>query len=303
VFGVLIPVGPESREVDRLRDGLDSVRAFEESQDIHLVVIDDSPVPRPLPVAVDDWASVDIVRTSLWDGTAPDPYSAMVAGTLDGVRAASAHQPEFLLKVDTDALLIGPVSKKLRMILADQRVGIVGSYTHTCTGAQREWAGWKSKLLRAQLPVAMVPNRTIRPRSIKAARSARNLLTRARANGYELGQHCLGGAYAIGEGLLAREDLLDWHPWVRTGLGEDVVLGLLVAAAGLTLRGAVAPGEVFALAWQGLPLPPGEIVALGYSVVHSVRDQPFGTEAELRSYFRRRRTDHATRTPAPAQRR
>lgn len=301
MFCVLMPVGPASQDVDRLCDVLESVRAFEDSQDIHLVVIDDSARPRPLPLDADDWASLDIVRTALWNATPPDPYSAMVAGTLDGARAASAHRPDFVLKLDTDALLIGPVSKELRVAFTDHRVGIVGSYTHTCTGAQREWTGWKTKLVRAQLPVSLVPNRTIRPRSIKAARSVRDLLTRARANGYELGEHCLGGAYAIGPALLARGDLFDWRPWVGTGLSEDVVLGLLTAVAGLTMRGSVAPGEVFALAWQGLPLPPGEILARGYSVVHSVRDQPFGTEAELRAYFRRRRTGQAASTVARAQ--
>jgi hypothetical protein len=79
--------------------------------------------------------------------------------------------------------------------------------------------------------------------------------------------------------------VLDWRPWVRTALGEDIVVAVLAKACGLGLQGSVAPGEVFGLAWQGLPLPPEELVARGYSVVHSVRDQAYGTEAELRSWF------------------
>jgi hypothetical protein len=218
----------------------------------------------------------------------------MVAGTIDGMRAAAVQDPEFLLKLDTDALLIGPVAEKLRSVFADERVGLVGSYTHTCTGAVRDWSGWTKKLRRAMLPVGLVPNSYIHRRSLRAARSVRALLDRAEQNGYELGAHCLGGAYAIGRSLLARSDLLDWRPWVRTGLGEDIVIGVLAAAAGLSVRGSVGPGETFGLGWQTLPLAPHELIDRGYSIVHSVRDQPHGTERDLRAYFRARRLEPAT---------
>jgi hypothetical protein len=90
--------------------------------------------------------------------------------------------------------------------------------------------------------------------------------------------------------LLEREDLLDWRPWVGTSVSEDVVVGLLTFAARLRIRGYVEPGEVFALGWRELPLPPEQILARGYSVVHSVRDQLYGDERELRAYFRAHRT-------------
>jgi hypothetical protein len=293
VFGVLIPVGPAPQELDRLVDVLDSVRAFEETREVHLVLVDDGERPRDLPVFRGDWGSVDVVRTSLWTGRRPDPYSAMVAGTIDGTRAAGAHSPEFLLKLDTDALLIAPVAEKLRSVFADERVGLVGSYTHTCTGAVRDWSGWRIKLRRAMLPVGLVPNGSIHPRSFRSATRVRALLDRARRNGYEFGAHCLGGAYAVGRALLARHDLLDWRPWVRTGLGEDIVVGVLVAAAGLDFRGSVGAGETFGLGWQSLPLSPDQLIDRGYSIVHSVRDQTYGTESELRAYFRARRLESA----------
>ena len=290
MLGLLIPVGPDAREPDRLADTLDSVRAYEPPEQIHLILVDDYPSPRRLPIDVREWASVDVVRTPLWRRGTPDPYSAMVAGTLQGLVAAGHHRPELLLKLDTDALLIAPVADKLRTLLGDRSIGVVGSYTHTCTGAKRDWSGWRKRLLRARLPIAVIPGRRIPGlRSARDGRAVGELLSRARANGYVWGAHCLGGAYAVGPALLERTDLLDWRPWVRTGLGEDVVVGLLATVAGLRIEGSVGPGEAFGLAWQNLPLPPEQLLSNRYSVVHSVRDQQYGAETELRSFFRARR--------------
>jgi len=108
------------------------------------------------------------------------------------------------------------------------------------------------------------------------------------------GAHCLGGAYAVGPGLLNRRDLLDWRPWIRTGLSEDVVVGLLAAVSHLSVRGSVGSGEAFGLAWRNLPLPPAKLIEQGYSLVHSVRDQAYGDETDLRAYFRSRRSSPAS---------
>src|SRR5262249_10671299 len=152
MLGLLIPVGPDAREPDRLADTLDSVRAYEPSPQIHLVVVDDCRERRRLPVDGREWAAVGFVRTPLWDRGGPRPDSAMVAGTLEGMVAAGRHRPELLLKLDTDALLNAPVADKLRTLLGDRSLGVVGSYTHTCTGARRDWSGWRKRLLRARLP-------------------------------------------------------------------------------------------------------------------------------------------------------
>jgi hypothetical protein len=294
MLGVLIPVGPDSRELGRLADTLDSIRAFEDPGQIRLILVDDCIEQRTLPVDRAAWASVDVVRTPLWNASTPDPYSAMVAGTIEGLAVAASHRPDLLLKLDTDALLIAPVAGKLRTLLGDRTLGVVGSYTHTCAGARRDWSGWRKRLLRARLPVAVIPGRKLPGlRSPRHARAAGELLARARGNGYVWGAHCLGGAYAVGPALLERTELLDWRPWVRTGLGEDVVVGLLAAVAGLRIEGSVGPGETFGVAWQNLPLPPEQLLSDRYSVVHSVRDQEYGAETELRSFFRARRAAHA----------
>jgi hypothetical protein len=297
-YSVLVPVGPGELEIERMHDTLESVRAFESSDEIHLILVDDNPVPRDLARHAGDWASLDLVRTPLWEEGAPDPYSAMTAGTIEGMRVAARERPKFLLKLDTDALVVGPTADRLRRVFADDLVGMAGSYTHTCTGNRRDWRGWERPIRLAAHSVARGPGRAIRVRSPRHARAVRRSLALARANGYEVGAHCLGGAYAVGARLLEREELLDWRPWVGTDISEDVVVGLLTFAAGLHVRGYVEPGRVFALGWRELPLPPEQILARGYGVVHSVRDQPYGGERELRKYFRDRRAAHSQKSSA-----
>lgn len=290
MLSVLIPAGPGAAELDRLADTLESIRAFEAPGRIHLVLVDDAHEPRDLQVAADEWASCDVIRTALWGGdVAPDPYSAMVAGTIDGMRTAAARRPAFLLKLDTDALVIAPFAAKLLAATADPETGVLGSYTHTCTGAARDWSGWEPKLRRARARISVGRDPLIRYRGRHKVKAVRRLMSQAWAHGYLSGAHCLGGAYAVGPSLLQRIDLLDWTPWVHTGLGEDVVVGILAAAANLRIRGFVEPGDAFGIAWQELPLAPADLLSRGYSVIHSVRDQAYGSERALRALFRSRR--------------
>ena len=290
MFAVLVPVGPGSAELARLADALDSIRAFEAPGNVHLVLVDDATEARELRVTADEWASLDVVRTALWDGeVVPDPYSAMVAGTIDGMRAAASRRPRFVLKLDTDALAIAPFAAKLSAVTADPKIGVVGSYTHTCTGAERDWSGWEPKLRRAAARFSVGRKPLVRYRRGRDVKDVRRLMAQARDHGYIPGAHCLGGAYVVGPSLLQRIDLLDWTPWVRTGLGEDVVVGILAAAANLSIRGFVEPGDAFGIAWQELPLAPEDLLSRGYSVIHSVRDQAYGSEAHLRGFFRAHR--------------
>jgi len=112
------------------------------------------------------------------------------------------------------------------------------------------------------------------------------LFTEQFAVSYVTGAHCLGGAYAVSRALLARADLFDPAPWLQTGLGEDVVVGLLCHAAGLELRGLVGRGEPFGLAHVGLPATPAELLAAGHSIVHAVKHPDAVAEEELRAAFR-----------------
>jgi hypothetical protein len=293
VFAVLIPVGPSARDLARLDDAVEALRTAEPATEIELLLVDDSPAPRDLAGRV-QWRTARVLRTALWDGPhAPDAYSAMVAGTLAGLSAAAELEPEFVLKLDTDALTIAPFAGAIRAALvADPAIGVVGSYDRTCTGGTRDWSLWEPALAHLWRPFTLMPSDRGWPgrrpvwRSSAARRASRRLLGQARQHGYVTGAHCLGGAYAVSPALLARTDLFDPQPWLYTGLAEDVVVGLLCHAAGLRARGLVGEGEPFGLAHVGLPAEPSELIDRGHSIVHAVKDPDPVVEAQMRTAFR-----------------
>ncbi len=286
-FSVVIPIGPDERELDRLDDLLDSLRAHTPHGEARVVLIDDCKRPRPLHALCE---GAVVVRTALWARGAPDRESAMKAGMIEALKHADG---EFAVKLDTDALVIGPFVEAIRSRFAgDRALGLVGAFDRSPGGDLRDWSCWERAILRTTSRVSSsspraggMPRIGIRLGPERAA--ARRVLAAARDNPtYTLGAHCLGGAYAVSAALLAHARAWDWRPWVRTGLSEDVTLGLLCGAAGLRMGGMVGDLEPFGVAWKGLPAPPDELVRRGYGIVHSIKDGRYGDEQELRRWFR-----------------
>jgi hypothetical protein len=282
VFGLIMAVGPGDREVARMHDTLSMVAAHEAPEHAHLVLIDDDPMPRELDPR---WPHQTVVRTPLRQRRNPDAYSAMTAGTLAGLTACRDQGVDLALKLDTDAAVIAPFSERLREVFADEQVGVVGSYDRTSSGDARDWTMWERPLARAlrqwQITYGPGGRRVLWHKRRSDRRRARRLCAEA-ARHAPVGAHCLGGAYAVSGSFLNRAEL-DWAPWVGTDLSEDVVVGTLCAAVGLHMRSLVAPGEPFALAWQGLPASPREIRAAGHSIVHSVKADTLEEERRLRA--------------------
>jgi hypothetical protein len=278
VFGVVIPVGPDEREPARLQALVGELGRHEQRSEVHLIVIDDGPSGRELEV---QWPSLDVVRTELRRARRPDLLSAHVAGTLEALEGARGL--EFVLKLDTDAAVIRPFAASIRGAFAEPDLGVVGSYDRMSSGAVRDWTIWKGRIDAAgRRWTARRVGRGVR--LYRHRRHDRELVARTRAAAYRFappGAHCLGGAYAVSSSFLNAAPL-GWRPWVGTGLGEDVVVGLLASAAGLRMRSLTGPGEPFALAWRGLPAPPPELAAQGHSIVHSVKRPSQDEERALR---------------------
>jgi hypothetical protein len=214
----------------------------------------------------------------------------MVAGSVEGLRAAARIEPRFVLKLDTDALVIAPFADKVIAAFdADPALGVVGSYDRMCNGGDRgqNFSNYRLPLLRSMLPLqpyldARRPRVAWRPEGRRIAR----LYRRARRSGYVAGAHCLGGSYAVSGRLVAHHELLDWRPFAGTKLAEDVVVGLICHAAGLRMRSLVDAGDPFGLAHVGLPGPPEWLAERGHSVIHSVKDADGRSEAQIRQWAR-----------------
>jgi hypothetical protein len=279
MIGVVVPIGPSDREVRRARAVLTELALHERKNDIMLVLVDDAPQPRDLSP---DWPGAHVIRTAIAEAGGGDPFSAMVAGTIDGLRTCRDHGATLAVKLDTDAAVIGPFSEHLRRTFDnDPGLGVVGSYDVTSTGGIREFGHWPRLLRLATMPITVTRGLSGAPQLAYKRRTDRATVRRLRTAALSTappGAHCMGGAYAVSDSFLHRAEL-NWSPWVRTHLGEDVVVGVLCSAAGLKMKSLTGPSEPFGLAWQGLPAAPAELRARGHSIVHSVK---MPTEAEER---------------------
>ena len=305
--GVVVPVGPSPVELVRLEDVLASVRAHVPDLEV-LVLLDDSDEPRDLEALLQgDGPNLVVLR--------PPPLARpvhrddrMSAGALTFLRWLADHdRADYLVQLDTDALVIGDFRPSLEAAIERRPdVAVWGAHRVNVEGGeQRDFSMFALPLLQAQAPLRMrfggsgLPRRPAVQQAIlgpaaRGRRYARALVRAARSNGYETGEHCLGGAYGITTAAARRMREQGWldDPLAtrHTHLPDDVLVGLLARAAGLGLGSLVAPGEAFALKFQGLLAGPEELIARGHAVVHSVKGHEGCTEADLRSRFRRARS-------------
>jgi hypothetical protein len=190
-----------------------------------------------------------------------------------------------LLRLDDDALVIGrdPDLDAVRYFASHPRVGCLGSYRVTCTGAARSFA-YPARTLRHELyslAVLKHPRRWMALRAIYAE---------ARRHGYEDGEHCLGAACFFSHEALSAmraKGLFSNPALMTTNLGDDHMFGLLARAAGFELDDFATGRHPLGLAFRGLPMSPVELVDAGKKIVHSLKDHDGKTQAELRDEFRR----------------
>jgi hypothetical protein len=285
---VIMPIAPDPAEVERCRDTVASIAAWERAVR-WIVLVDDADQTR------------DLASTVRCDGlelvALPRPACASRAGLLDRITAnvlaglAWVRQhttADLVMKIDADALVIGPFADTIqRAVSEDSSIGLVGSYSRTCTGARRDFSPWAPNVQRAGRRVQR-HGRALRLATGRRAR-VRQIVVHARSVGYEWGEHALACAFAIPRHVYASwgdQGLLD-DPCLFLGsnLGDDPVLGLLVRHSGKRLANLVDEGEPFGVAWRGLPFPPPELLERGHSIVHCVKNDAEWPEERIREFF------------------
>jgi len=299
-FTAVVPVGPGRVEVERLTDLLDSLFHYE--PDVASVVIVDDERDRISAATLTERSprTCDVV-------VVPNPrepgrinrYGGLAAGVLTGFAAAFRNGgAAFVLKLDTDALVIAPFSQRVHAAFAaDLTVGQVGAYELTCSGEQLVSGGQARLVRRRAQVVQLMPDRFGRRRPFVAASGPYAVLRRrirqARRLGYRYGYHCQGGGFAVSGEALSRldeaGDLADVDRWIPTDVPDDVLMTILVHAVGLRPLGLNGLGDPFGVHWRGLPFPPPELVDRGYGIVHSVKNDRDVSESDVRAYFRDRR--------------
>lgn len=295
-YAVCVPVGPQPSELERLKDLIDSIVAFEPDEST-LVMVDDHVEPRGLDKIVSVPASMRLVSIHLRRDFRPKFGSKGIsASVLTGLAWIQKNtDARFVLKLDTDSLVIGSFRRRIcEKLDEDRSLAMIGAYSRTPEALVRDWSIHRQTIRRV---TTFFPRR--RPWLIAAyctdpvRRYIRRLHVRARAHGYQAGEHCLGGGYALSREFLDRMEtagyLDDPQLWICVDIAEDVAIGLHVRALGMRFEDQVEAGDVFGVGYIGLPYPPEELLKRGYAIIHAVKNDPAYSEAEIRAYFSEKR--------------
>jgi hypothetical protein len=301
---VLIPIGPGPREVERTADLLDALWSHEPTI-TEVVLVDDAPgLPariRNLLAAVGPPAGCRVtVVPNPRNGRGSGLWGGLCVGVLAGLRfIQSDTDAAFAVKLDTDALVIGPFASAIRKEFAEHPdVAVVGSYDRRCDGTPRDFApsAPTTRELTRLVRVKMRPpsrGRYVQQTLWGDGARVRRRIQAAVAQGLSFGEHCQGGAYAVSRRLLERmreaRCFDEWPGWLHTAAGEDAMMAVYARALGMSLRGMVDDGQPFAVFHQGLAGTCAWLAESGYALIHSVKNDARATEAEIRAFFRARR--------------
>jgi hypothetical protein len=305
-FAIAIALGPGEQELARTADLLQSLRAYAPGP-AWFVMVDDAPQPRQLDRVLSfppDYQPVAIHHARAAQPTTYLRSKGICSAVLTAFSwiAANAPQSAFALKLDTDALVIAPFYEQiLSGLRAAPDAGVIGAYDKSPNGEPRG-TEFHSATVRSlhRPPIRLKSPRTIM-RALRRrfggnphARASRHI-GQAVANGYRYGEHCLGGAYAVSGEMLRRMKasgyLDDPAMWLNIDCPEDVMIGIYTRAVGMGFLGFVDNGQTFGVKYRGLPDTPQRLLERGYSVIHSVKNDPNATEDQIRAFYRGRREE------------
>ena len=287
---VIIPVGPDV-EIEYVSDTIDSIRHNVTPSHV-IVVLDDS--GKGLGIAIKEcFSDVVVLTTTEVRGKKVGLYLTLSDGY---ALAYENYTFDVLLRLDTDSLVIGPNPEKdaIEYFHQNPDCGIIGSYRVDCNGDPRDYS-WSRDQLAKELSLR---NLLANPRSrLKGWFFLRKAFHQGLHNGYEAGEHCMGGAYFISReciGRLYKNNLLSRQEISWSALQEDHIIGLLIYLVGLR-HGDFATGSLpMGLRWRGLPCSPEELIKRKKKVVHSTRFFENMSEQTIRRYFKEQRQRDVT---------
>ena len=281
-----MPVGPGDRGA--VLDGIDAILASD-GDAAQVIVVDDASVDSRAGVVRDRYPQVDVVRQRVPSGGPPRLWP----GTQLGLRRAlERYDFEQFVKLDADALVTAPEfsERTLARLRMSPRPGIAGSFGLRSDGSPWDY-GWHAAVLETERRGDRV---------LAAAADA------AMAAGWTPGEMVHGGVLCVTRPAceaLRRDGRLEWRQPFDSLASEDFLLSLFVRAAGFEFVSTGGPDGILATANKHLPLPKEEIAEGPWVAAHSVRFGLDGEdEAELRAFFRARRSEWRTQRSDPAAR-
>jgi hypothetical protein len=220
---------------------------------------------------------------------------AAVQAAMQWIAQHAQQDVKFVLKLDTDALVIAPFADKIGKFFDEHpAVGNIGAYQFTPNGDPRDISkngATVEALYRHRNALSRIKSWFVNDDRA----TIREHIHMALDHGYIFGEHCLGGAYAVNIELLKRMlvygYLNDESLWLPVDCPEDVMMGMYTKAAGMQMKGYVADDEAFGVRHKGLPDILPRLIERGFSVIHSTKDYGHLTEAQVREFFKQRRME------------
>lgn len=200
------------------------------------------------------------------------------------VHSLEHYHYQILMRLDADALMIGPGADKAGIAFLDKNpeYGMIGSFRVRCDNEPRDFSG-AAEIMELESGSRLLPKHRALSRSLNS------LLDEAEKHGYELGEHIIAPGSMMSR--KAAEDmgahkLLGHHTFRSTRMGDDHVTCLMLRALGYQLGDFATGDKPLAIWLRNLQWSPEELVQKGKAIVHSVRGYKDLDEAQLRARFR-----------------
>lgn len=186
--------------------------------------------------------------------------------------STSGFHYDFILKLDTDVLIINPFKEKIYTIVdTHPSYGVAGIVTHDADGNIRKPYPWHQRIYRLTHNLPPCPECDTYYSASK--KILQDTLERAVAHGYYLGKSVLGGSYIYSPQAIKTVHRLGIQPdsFFGTHLGEDIVISLIVQAEGFDILDTPSlKDNPFGVWWLRPPHTPWNL-ARRFSILHSVR--------------------------------
>lgn len=286
-FSVLIPCGPSPRERERILDILGALERHEPDCEHVVLVVDGNP-----PMEEFGRSRGLTVLAGARNGAGWGVGGGLVTNQLGGYEWLLNHarRSRFVLRMDTDAAILGPFSGGIAAELAEPGVGMVGSFVDRETLApDRRTPGigyFAAKVRKLHHPVSLwrKPKLRLRTAASKDVRLLSADFREAGRQGYVDGMLVEGGSFALDWEWLMRAERLglfrDKSRFCEAPVTEDVVMTMLTYRLGLK----AVDSALFCIEPSGLRHPAAQMVGnAGRSpIVHSVKCASADDEAGLR---------------------
>ncbi|MBC7985845.1 MAG: hypothetical protein H7X93_04120, partial [Sphingomonadaceae bacterium] len=246
-LAILMPVGPDC-DSGFVADTIASVRHYL-GADTPFLVVDNSRRSLVAQAFAPDPA-LEILTIDHPQGRLGALWTILARGMK---RLRERHDPEVLLRIDTDALVTGAslIAQARARFDAEPSLAVLGAYRVSATGGPRDFSTSADALRRAAARDDAIGQRMSRA------------IVRAETLGYEVGEHVLGGVCLYHRRALDALDadgLFDDVDLGACGVSEDVLFGLFLRAAGLSRGLSASPGQPLGANWRGLRGTPVALV-------------------------------------------